>query len=386
LSARRVFVYVQHLLGVGHLKRAATLARALVEAGLEVTLASGGAPVPDIAPEGARFVQLPAASAADLSFRTLLDERGKAIDPGWMRRRAEALLGAWRAAVPHVLVLELFPFGRRQMRFELLPLLEAARAAAHPPAVVCSVRDILGGQKSPERQEETIGIVGRLLDHVLVHSDPSVIAFERTFPLAGRIADRIHYTGYVVDRPVAARQDTTSGAGEVLVSAGGGAVGAPLLEAAMRARPLSAFRDRTWRVLAGDNMNAEAYARLAGLAQDGIVLERSRPDFTSLLANCELSVSQAGYNTLMETLAARARAVVVPFAGGAETEQTLRARCFAERGLLEVVEEDALAPQTLAAALERAARRPRPAAPAIDLNGARKSAELIGRWAAERGG
>jgi predicted glycosyltransferase len=288
--------------------------------------------------------------------------------------------------VPHVLVLELFPFGRRQMRFELLPLLEAARAAAHPPAVVCSVRDILGGQKSPERQEETIGIVGRLLDHVLVHSDPSVIAFERTFPLAGRIADRIHYTGYVVDRPVAARQDTTSGAGEVLVSAGGGAVGAPLLEAAMRARPLSAFRDRTWRVLAGDNMNAEAYARLAGLAQDGIVLERSRPDFTSLLANCELSVSQAGYNTLMETLAARARAVVVPFAGGAETEQTLRARCFAERGLLEVVEEDALAPQTLAAALERAARRPRPAAPAIDLNGARKSVELIGRWAAERGG
>jgi predicted glycosyltransferase len=37
----------------------------------------------------------------------------------------------------------------------------------------------------------------------------------------------------------------------------------------------------------------------------------------------------------METLVAGARAVVVPFARGQEAEQTLRARCFAERGLLD---------------------------------------------------
>ena len=44
---------------------------------------------------------------------------------------------------------------------------------------------------------------------------------------------------------------------EVVVSAGGGAVGAGLLEAAIRAKPLSALRDRTWRVLAGDNVSLE---------------------------------------------------------------------------------------------------------------------------------
>ncbi|MEW6689529.1 MAG: glycosyltransferase, partial [Pseudomonadota bacterium] len=306
------------------------------------------------------------------------------IDAEWRRNRAQMLLAAWRSAAPHVLVLELFPFGRRQMRFELLPLLEAAREAPRPPAVVCSVRDILGGQRSPERREETVGVVERFFDHVLVHSDPTVIALDRTFPLAGRISRKIQYTGYIVDSSPGSLSKESFGAGEVLVSAGGGAVGARLLETAMRARPLTAFRDRTWRVLAGDNMNAEAYASLARLAQDGIVLERSRNDFMTLLANCDLSVSQAGYNTLMETLAARARAVVVPFAGAAETEQTLRARCFAERGLLELVEESALAPQTLAAAIERAHGRPRPAPGEIDLEGARKSAELIGRWARER--
>jgi predicted glycosyltransferase len=86
----------------------------------------------------------------------------------------------------------------------------------------------------------------------------------------------------------------------------------------------------------------------------------------------------------METVRAGVRAVVVPFAGGHETEQTLRARCFAERGLLEMVEEDGLTAQALAAAIERAARMPRPAPGAVDLDGARKSAALIALWGRRR--
>lgn len=386
MSGLRVFVYVQHLLGIGHLKRAATLARALAAEGMQVTLASGGPAVPGIAPEGVRVVQLPAASAEDLRFRTLLDEGGRAIDDAWKRRRAEQLLAAWREADPQVLLLELFPFGRRQMRFELLPLLEAAAAAPRRPAILSSVRDILGGLRTPERREEAFGLVERYFDRVLVHGDPGVVAFERTFPGAARIADRIAYTGYVVDAapPAGGR----AGEGEVIVSAGGGAVGACLLEAAIRARPRTVLRDRLWRVLAGDNLPEDDYLRLATLAAEnrGIELERSRPDFTTLLANCALSVSQAGYNTLMETVRAGARAVVVPFARGHETEQGVRARCFAERGLLEMVDEAALTPASLAEAIDRAAGRPQPAPHAIRLDGARVSAELIAGMARERSG
>jgi predicted glycosyltransferase len=377
-------VYVQHLLGIGHLKRAATLARALAAEGLQVTLASGGAVVPGMTVDKVKFVQLPPASAADLSFKALVDEAGHPVDEAWKRRRSAALLDAWRAADPHVLVLELFPFGRRQMRFELLPLLELASSAPRRPAIVCSVRDILGGAKSAERQQEALDLVQRYVDGVLVHGDPAVIGFERTFPLAARIAEKLHYTGYLVDAPAAhAGRD---GANEVIVSAGGGAVGERLLETAIEAKPLTALRDRTWRVLAGGNLPQPVFQRLARLAQraGGIVLEKSRPDFATLLANCVLSISQAGYNTLLETVQAGARAVAVPFAGGGETEQALRARCFAERGLLEVVEESALTPRALAAAVDRAAARPRQAAGGIDLDGARKSAALIARWAAQR--
>ena len=386
MSGRRVFVYVQHLLGIGHLKRAATLARSLAAQGMQVTLVSGGQPVPGISLDGVRLVQLPPASAADLSFKVLLDASGRAIDDAWKRKRADALLAAWRSADPQVLVLELFPFGRRQMRFELLPLLDAAAAAPRRPAIVCSVRDILGGQKSPQRQEETASLVEQHFDRVLVHGDAGVLGFEQTFPLAARIAAKLHYTGYVVDALAAGATRDKAGTDEVIVSAGGGAVGEALLEAALRAKPLTTLRDRTWRVLAGDNLPEAAYRKLGALAaaQGGVALERGRTDFTTLLANCTLSISQAGYNTLLEAVQARARAVVVPFAGGHETEQTLRAHCFAGRGLLECVEEDALTPSALAAAIERALRKPRPAAGAINLDGARNSAELIAGLAGER--
>jgi len=358
----RAFFYVQHLLGIGHLKRAATIAQALRATGFEVTLASGGAPV-----QGIPVLQLPPATS-DASFRNLLDENGKPVDEAWKERRRAMLLRTFADFSPDVLLVELFPFGRRQMRFELVPLLEQAASRL----VVCSVRDIL--QPKPGREEEALGHFERYFDRMLVHGDPRVAPFERSFSLARRLEGRLHYTGYVVQEPAAAGD---AGAGEVLVSAGGGAVGRRLLESAIRARPLTALRERTWRILAGVNAK-----QIETLKVDGVIVEQARSDFIQRLRNCVVSVSQAGYNTVVETLQAGARAVLVPFAGGGELEQTLRARLLAERGLVSMVEEEALSPATLAAAVDRAAAAPRPAAGAVDLGGARRSAQLLREWLA----
>jgi predicted glycosyltransferase len=368
----KVFLYVQHLLGIGHLKRAATLARAMRADGIEVRLASGGMPV-----AGIDVLQLPPASS-DAAFRQLLDERGAPVDEAWKARRRDALLAAWRSSGADVLLVELFPFGRRQMRFELLPLLEEAAARPPRPLVVCSVRDLI--QAKSARQEEMLSTVESYFDRILVHGDPRVAGFERSFPPAARLGSRLHYTGYVVD--VFSREGISSSVGkdEVLVSAGGGAVGQRLLETAIRTRAKTSLAGRTWRVLAGVNAAAADFAALGGMAGGGVIVERSRDDFTQRLANCALSVSQAGYNTVMETLSVGARAVVVPFAAGGESEQALRARLLAARGLLTVVEESELDEARLAAAIERALAQPRPSAADIDLDGARASARLLRGW------
>jgi predicted glycosyltransferase len=372
----RAFLYVQHLLGIGHLKRMALVAQALRGDGWDVALASGGAAVPGIPVD----VQLPPASAADLSFRTLLDAQGRPVDDEWKRARSARLLEAWRrfhdAGPAGALVVELFPFGRRQMRFEIVPLLEDTKRVARRPLVVCSVRDLI--QPNPAREEEALSLFERYYDRALVHGDARLVGFARTFAPAARLEGRLHYTGYVAAEPPAAA--SSEGANEVVVSAGGGAVGERLLQMALRARPLTLLRDARWRLLAGVNASEAQLRALFKQAPTGTIIERSRPDFAQMLANCALSISQAGYNTVAEILQARVRSVLVPFAAQGESEQTLRAQALVERGAAQMVEEASLTPQRLADAVNRAVRSPPPPADLVALDGARRSAALLREW------
>ncbi|MDP6343164.1 MAG: glycosyltransferase, partial [Alphaproteobacteria bacterium] len=351
MTAKRVLFYVQHLLGIGHQRRGATLTRAMQRAGLEVTYVSGGHAIPNLNLDGGRLVQLPSARAVDIYFKKLVDDDDRPIDDAWRQRRRDHLLRAWRKTDPHVLLLELFPFGRRQMRFELLPLLDAALEAGHRPVIASSVRDILVAPPKPERLDEMLERVEHYFDHVLVHGDPDLIAFDATFPHARRIADKIHYTGYVVDHGGRRGGPGSDGWREVLVSAGGGAVGDRLLRAAMAARGQCCLADRRWRVLVGVKAPEDEFQALRALAEDGVVVERARGDFPSLLMNCTLSISQAGYNTLMECMQAGCRSLVVPYAGGLETEQTLRAELLAERDVVTIVPEAELSPEAIAEAV-----------------------------------
>ena len=382
----KVLFHVQHLLGIGHLTRTATLARALAAEGFEVTVASGGAQVPGVDFGCARLVQLPIARVADRRFKQLVDEGGHPVDDAWKARRRDRLLDLYEERAPDVVLTELFPFGRRQLRFELLPLLGRCaedRARSGRPRVGCSVRDILVESPRPARNREMLDLVTRYYDRVLVHGDPRFVSLDATFPHAGEIADRISYTGYVVARsgndPAEKGRGAEEGEGEVIVSAGGGAVGGRLLEAALLARPRTRLAEAPWRLLGGENLPEPAFGSLAARAPAGVVVERFRPDFAALLRRARLSISQGGYNTLMEVLDAELRAVVVPYAGGLETEQTLRANLLAARGLVEVVSEDELGAETLAAAVERALEKPPPAGPAgIDTSGAATTVRLLG--------
>lgn len=392
MSPGKVFFYVQHLLGIGHLKRSLLLANALAQAGWQVTVASGGHEVAWLQRSGLHWVQLPPASAADLSFKQLIGEDGQPVDDAWKERRKQCLLEAWDQADADVLLIELFPFGRRQMRFELLPLLERARAGAHPPLVVSSIRDILGGGKGDmQRQQKMLAAFDRHFDHVLAHGDPNFIALDTTFALTPALGSRLHYTGYVVDPATTQSAPGEAGRDEVLVSAGGGAVGMPLLEAAIRARPLTQLGERTWRLLTGENLAEEQYKQLIRLAgemgQGRVVIERSRSDFVAMLGRCALSISQGGYNTVLELLSQGARAVVAPFsAGGSEIEQTMRARLLASKGCLICVEEDALTPKSLAAAVDQAMQTPPLPAGQILLNGAQQTVALMQAWLYQRRG
>ena len=181
-----------------------------------------------------------------------------------------------------------------------------------------------------------------------------------SFPEMAEIADKLTYTGYVVETDALSPSHVGSpiGDGEVIVSVGGGAVGLPLLRMALEAKPLSRLADRPWRLITGPNLPDDAFAALAWSPPPGVIVERWRDDLPALLRTCAVSISQAGYNTVMDLLRARARAVLVPFAEGGETEQTLRARALAARGLVVSVDGATLSPKILADAIDKALTLP----------------------------
>ncbi len=371
---RRLLLHVQTLLGIGHLRRAAAVARAAVGAGFDVTVASGGMPVPDLDIGGARLFQLPAVRTRDSDFRILVDAQGRQIDDDWRRLRRDTTLALFERIRPDVLVTELFPFGRRQLRFELLPLLEAARGGPDRPVIVSSMRDILVTKPRADRNREIVETLHAYYDRVLVHGDRRVITLASTFPDHRRIARMIEYTGYVMT-PWHAGND--EGRGEIVVSAGGGAVGGTFMTRVMQLRGALPAGGRPWRFVTGPHMPEEFASRLR--PAPGVTVERSRADLPALVANADLSISQAGYNTLAEVLAAGTPAVVIPFEGGVETEQRLRADLLAKRGALEVVAQDRLAADTLGAAMRQALDRGRQHPGGVRLDGAARTAGILHR-------
>ena len=89
---------------------------------------------------------------------------------------------------PSLVLTELFPFGRRHLRNEIIPMIEAALNLSPQAKIICSVRDILVEPSKKERGPEMVEMVQRYYDHVLVHGDPDLVPFDKTFPLASQMA------------------------------------------------------------------------------------------------------------------------------------------------------------------------------------------------------
>ena len=389
-----ILFYCQHLLGLGHLERAARLARALGRAGEPVIFVQGGRPVPDLDLGGAEVVALPPLVAANEAASGLARLDGRRPTPADLADRRDRLLACLRTHDPSVVLLELFPFGRHALTFELGPLLLAvaddrARRGAAAPRVAVSLRDVLVSKPNQAWFElAAVAVARQWTDRVLVHGSPDAIPLDRTLALAGWLGERLVYTGYLA--PDGA---PPGGAphGEVVISGGGGQVGGPLFRAALAAWPLTtAARTRPWRLVTGPYLPETARAELDRQARElparagrpAVVVEAYRPDLGAHLAGAALSVSQAGYNTVLELVAHRVRAVVVPYEGSGD-EQPLRAGLLAARGLLDVVPETELTPARLATAMDAALERPGfPAPVRLDLRGAARSVEILAELAA----
>jgi predicted glycosyltransferase len=378
----RLILHCQHSLGLGHLVRSVVLARSLAERFDVVLLAGGELPGDLDLPPQVEVVRLPALSAGPGGLVSR-DDRF-ALDAA-RRHRAELVLETFRDVQPDVVVVELFPFGRKKFARELLPML--SEASAQGALVVCSLRDILvrGRSDQPDHDERAAAVANRFFDAVLVHADPRLVRLEETFRPRTTLRVPVHYTGLVAPQRELPRAPEPR-SGPLVVSAGGGRFGGPLLRAAAAAQPT--IRARTGlgvQLVAGPFLADDEWRELARdtRGRDGLELVRTVPDLASELVSARASLSQCGYNTALDLLRSRVPALVAPFVAPGEDEQSRRASLLAEVGAVRVLRAPELAPAALAE-IVRETLGQTPAPVELDLDGARRTRDLLSGLVAER--
>lgn len=376
--------YCQHSLGIGHLSRSFALCEALSERFDVILLCGGKLPPTKRPPDDVRVVALPAIGAA-IDGSLVSHDSGLTVERAFELRRAR-ILEVFRAARPEVVLIEFFPFGKKRFAGELLPLLDEINGlGSAAPVVACSIRDILVGRGDGQEafDDRASRIANEYFDTVLVHADPDFAEFQESFRPRVPLRTPIRYTGFVVPNGVS-HGDARPG-GQLVVSAGGGIVGTPLLTAAVEAHQLLDGVDM--KIVAGPFLPEDAWQdlRTRSAGRPGLSLIRSVPDLGVELRQARASISQCGYNTAMDILRAGVPALIVPFAENGEDEQTRRAQRLAQLGAVRFLDPADLGPARLAGEI-RELLRFRPSHPDFDLCGGPNSARILDELHAARFG
>jgi len=370
----RVMLYCQHVLGVGHFFRSMEIARAFKRH--EVLFVEGGESLADFTPPShVERVFLPPLMM-DAEFSRVETRGGDIEEVKYSRKRL--LEETFRTFAPNVFLIELFPFGRKYFKFELLPLLQAIKQEALPVKVVCSLRDILVEKKDQTGYEErVIKILNTFFDLLLIHSDPQLIRLNETFSRVEDIDIPIEYTGFVTRQPPHAAAERT---GLIVVSGGGSPVGKDLLAAAISAGQSLPDRKLRLRAFASPFMKLEDLDYLEKLAakDERTTLLPFSSEFLSELAAADLSISMAGYNTCMDILSSGVKALVYPFPQN--REQRTRAEKLQDLGVLTML--DSLRVDYLAAQISAKIKYKNPhlATAAILKDGAANTVHIVEKY------
>jgi predicted glycosyltransferase len=385
---KKILFYCQHILGMGHLVRSMEIVRGLVK-DFQVCFINGGEIVEGFtAPDGVAVVNLPALKT-DTEFQTLHVVDGEYSLEEVQAMRTQKLLSVLDQVQPDIVVIELFPFGRKKFAFELIPMLAQIKASNKPIKVACSLRDIVVGKKDQAKHEDKVcRIMNKYFDLLLIHSDRHFIPLSETFSRESDLTCDVRYTGYVSQPIDQAHRSTVSELDwvalnchqpKILVSVGGGRFGHELLESMVKTAPILA-----------QSLPHHIYLFTGPFAPESVVdsLQQNAavcPNLTvrryttcllDYMQKADLSISMGGYNTTMNVLTTGVRSLMLPFTGNGDKEQEIRANKLAEQGILELLSPEDLIPEIMVQKIISALKTV-PTLAKLDLQGVQKTSAFL---------
>jgi predicted glycosyltransferase len=352
---KRLLFYCQHILGIGHLIRSMEIVKGLIP-DFHVCFINGGEAIAEFPiPPGVEMVQLPPLKTDNEFSELQLPEGFDHLDDVFATR-TQQMLSVVQRFQPDVLMVELFPFGRRRFSPELVPVIETARAQG--AKVVSSLRDIVVTKQDQARHEAKVcKLMNRYFDLLLVHGDAQFMPLERSFSRGADLRCPVQYTGYVVqDEPSRLEPSTPpktypNSAPLIVASVGGGRFGHHLLHTVAAASVHLADRiPHHIQIFTGPFSPDDMYEPLRQWAttQPNLSVTRYTPDLLAYLRQADLSINMGGYNTTLNVLKTGVRSLLLPFTGNGDQEQTIRAERLEELGVVSVIRPEDLFPQRMA--------------------------------------
>jgi predicted glycosyltransferase len=375
----KILIYAQDKRGLGHVRRALLIARALLEARSDAAvLLATKSTWPASVQLGRRFdfLKLP----AELTLGAATDHERDAEREAIHALRRDLLRDAVFRLEPALVLADTEPLGKDG---ELAPALSGSGAK-----LVYGMRDVLDQPEGIAARWARDGALDALRDRVsriVVYGHPELFDSLATYALPEAVRAKATYAGYVCAPPDGT--DTTAtraelGVGDepfVLVTGGGGVDLAPVLCAAIEAHALVRTRPRPRLVLVtGPFMKPGDHERVEELGSAAGHIVRRQIDVMPAMAASSALVTMGGYNTLVEAMVLGRRPVVVPRATH-KREQIIRAQAFAAHGLVRCLPPAELTGRVLAAALDAELAEPAciDARAYLDLNGRRTAEALL---------
>jgi len=376
---KKLMFYCQHILGIGHLIRSMEIVRGLIP-DFHVCFINGGEVIQGFkVPPEIEIVNLPAIKT-DSEFQNLQIPAGFNSVDEVLEIRKNQLLEIFGQFQPDILMVELFPFGRRRFSAELIPLLEEAKAKG--TKIVSSLRDIVVTKQNQVRHEEKVcRLMNQYFDMLLIHGDPQFVPLVESFSRMDDLNCQVHYTGYVVQCPPEIQAMPTLRKPMILVSVGGGRFGHELLESVVKTAPLLQARlPHHIQIFTGPFVPDAVFAKLQNLAasQTNITIERYTPHLLNYMQQADLSISMSGYNTTMNILMTGVRAMILPFTGNNDQEQTIRAKKLEQLGIVKAICSEDLQAETFAHKIITYLNE-QPTAATFDFNGVDKTSACLRR-------
>lgn len=376
---KRLMFYCQHILGIGHMIRSLEIVRGLAS-DFQICFINGGEVIEGLQiPSHIEVINLPPIKT-DAEFQSLHIPAGFSSLEAVFEARKRQLLKIFDRFQPSVLMVELFPFGRRKFSPELVPLLEATKIAG--TQIVCSLRDIVVTKQDRDRHEEKIcTLMNRYFDLLLIHGDSQFMPLETSFSRVKDLTCPVHYTGYVVQQDGHDLNDSQPHLPYPLIvtSVGGGRFGHELLDCVAQASAL--LEDQIphhIQIFTGPFAPDDVLERLQAIATQrrNLTVERYTPSLLRYMRQADLSISMAGYNTTMNVLTTGVRSMLLPFTGNDDQEQRIRSERLQELGVVSVIQPEELQPTRFAHKIMTCLQQP-PAPMSFDIRGVETTARLL---------